>query len=149
MQTFALARFRVVPEPPDEDFYGATDLAVPIIDGTPLFKLVVDRYPGVATALVAPPSRHWLGEIAHGVDGRAVVLDGTCGSAGCCGVFARITVGDDVVVWSDFVARGAPELPDRLHFGFDRSAYETAIAGLLDLQPVDWTIDLDDYGMEG
>ncbi len=119
-----------------------------IIDGTPLFKILGDRYPGVAVGLVAPPSGHWLGDIRYGEDDRAVVLDGICGTAGCCGVFARIAVEDDAVVWSDFVARGTPELPSRLHFEFDRATYEKAVAGLLDLQGVDWIIELDEFGEE-
>ena len=145
MQTFSLARYRVVPQPPEEDFYGAVDLAVPVIDGTPLFTILGDRYPGVRTQLVAAPSRHWLGEIVKGEDDRAVVLDGICGDPGCCGVFARITLEAAAVVWFDFFARGIPELPPGLRLEFDRSSYESAIAGLTELPPVDWEIDLNDY----
>ncbi|MDQ6948479.1 MAG: hypothetical protein M3256_20040 [Actinomycetota bacterium] len=48
-------------------------------------------------------------------------------------------------LWSDFFARGLPELPDGLQFEFARATYESAIHGLIDRQPVDWTINLTDY----
>lgn len=137
VQAFSLSRYRVVPDPREAEFFGATDLAVPIIDGTPLFAIVGDRYPGVAVGLVAPPSRHWFGNVRYGEDGRAVVLDCICGHAACCGVFGRIAVEGDAVVWSDFCARGVPELPRGLHFEFDRPTYETAIIGICELHPVE------------
>ncbi len=143
-RTFSLVRYRVRPHSDDEEFYGALDLAVPVIDGTPLFLSLGDRYPGVAVDLVAPPSRQWLGDVRYGEGSRAVVLDGVCGVAGCCGVFARISLHEGLVVWSEFFARGLPELPHGLCFEFDREAYERAIAGVLDLCPIDWQIDLAD-----
>lgn len=144
VHVFFLARYRIRSQPEGHDFYGAVDVAVPVIDGTPLFLGMRDRYPGVAVDLIAPPSRHWLGEVQYGEGNRAVILDGICGAAGCCGVFARISLHEGLVVWSDFFARGLPELPQGLRFEFDRDTYERAIQGVADLQPVDWSIDLDD-----
>ncbi len=148
VQTFSLVRYRVRPQPEDEKLYAAIDLAVPVIDGSPLFLALGDRYPGIAVDLVAPPSRQWLGDVRYGEGDRAVVLDGICGEAGCCGVFARILLHDGLVVWSDFFARGLPKLPKGLRFEFDRDAYERTIAGVVDLPPMDWQIDLTDDGDE-
>ena len=103
------------------------DEVVPLIDGTPLHEMVGDRSPGLAISFVAPPSRQWLGAPTYEEDGRAVVLDGSCGVAACCGVLAHITMSADTVVWSDFFARGLPPLPPGLHFEFDRVAYEATI----------------------
>lgn len=112
------------------------DLVVPVIDGVPLADRMSDRAPGTFAALVFRPSPHWLGE-PHlqpfdDSEGRAEVLTGTCGESGCCGVFARITFGDDRVTWNDFEARGAPAIPEGLTFVFDRAEYEAAIDGLAD-----------------
>ncbi len=148
MHTFSVARYRVIPQPPDEEFYGSVDVAVPVIDGTPLFTMLGVRYPGLPVQWVAPPSRQWLGDAGYSEEGRAVLLDGTCGHAGCCGVFARISLRSDAVVWSDFFARGHPELPPGLYFEFPREPYEKAMAEILHLQPTDWTMDLDDYDEE-
>jgi hypothetical protein len=113
------------------------DLAVPVIDGVPLSERLRERAAGTWTALVAAPSRHWLGQPAVDLDddhdGRAEVLTGTCGQAGCCGVFARIVIGDATVRWEDFSALGGPPLPDDLAFEFDRAEYEAAIDRLADL----------------
>jgi hypothetical protein len=106
---------------------GREEIVVPIIDGTPLHEMVDHRWSGLAVSLVEPPSRQWLGEPTYEEDGRAVVLDGTCGVAGCCGVFARITMGDDTVRWWDFFTRAEPCLPLDLAFEFKRVAYEATI----------------------
>jgi hypothetical protein len=110
------------------------DLVVPVIDGAPLADRLVDRAPGTWAQLVTPPSRHWLGQPEEDrfddADGRAEVMTGGCGEAGCCGVFARITIHDDTVTWEDFSARGAPDITEDLSFTFDRSEYEAAIANL-------------------
>ena len=126
--------------PPGEEFYGGTDLVVPVVDGEPLFVRVGDRWPGLAVEFVAPPSRLWLGEPVAGLaeGGRTVILDGECGHAGCCGVFARVLVGDSNVRWDDFSARGAPALPPDLRFVFERRAYERALAGVELLRPIEW-----------
>ena len=71
--------------PPDDDVLAPDDVAVPVVDGTPLFKALVDRFPGIDIDLVAPPSRHWLGSPEYVEHGRVVVLDGGCGHAGCWG----------------------------------------------------------------
>jgi hypothetical protein len=143
---FSVIHYRVATQPTDDEFYAPTDIAVPVIDDVPFFETVGDRYPGVAVGLVTPPSRHWLGEPRYGENGRAVILDGTCGHAGCCGVLARITIADALVTWSDFFARGHPELPEGLHFQFDRTTYQEAIAGVMNREPTDWVFDLGDYG---
>lgn len=146
VSSFSVVRYRVEVVPAGELFLAPTDLAVPLIDGVPLFETLGDRYPGVDVALVAPPSRHWLGEPVDEEEGQAVILDGGCGFAGCCGVMARITLDGPIVVWSDFFATGRPPLPTGLHFEFDRTAYETAIAAVLTSEPMDWAFDLEDYG---
>jgi len=130
---FSLLRYRESPE----------DLAVPVIDGHPLAKMLTDRYPGVAISLVVPPSRQWLGAPTRVEQGRAVILDGSCGYAGCCGMMAHIEVRSGTVVWSDFLARGSPRIPSGLRFEFDRAEYETSLAGLVTQQPVEWTDETD------
>jgi hypothetical protein len=142
---FRLARYSVVYEPPDDDPFTPRDLAVPIIDGTPLFEAIGDRHPGLVVHLVAPPSRQWLGRPSYVEYGRAVVLDGSCGIAECCGVVARIDIGETTVSWSDFAANGLPDLPSGLHFTFDRGEYERAIAEVASLEPTTWIIRNDLY----
>ena len=115
------------------------EVVVPIIDGTPLYEMVEDRYVGLGISFVALPSRLWLGTPTYGEAGRAVILDGSCEIAGCCGVFARITLTDDRVIWSDFRARGHPPLPVGLHFEFDRSQYEAAIASVASAPERRWS----------
>jgi hypothetical protein len=115
-----------------------TDLAVPVIDGVPLFERLGDRYPGLAMSRVVPPSRQWLGSPPYGEDGRAVILDGTCGNAGCCGVLARIEVIEAAVVWHDFLARGRPPLPTGLRFEFDHGEYVAALHSVSNAPRVDW-----------
>jgi hypothetical protein len=98
---FGLAR--VLLEYDGERGLTSADLAVPVIDDTPLFELVGAGHPGLVVRLVAPPSRHWLGEPSYIDHERLVVLDGSCGIAECCGVAARIDIGDATVCWSDFL----------------------------------------------
>jgi hypothetical protein len=110
------------------------DLCVPVIDDIPLHRRTRDRAPGTWTSLVAAPSRHWLGSpdtsSVDAGEGRAEVLTGTCGDAGCCGVFARIVLEPDTVRWEDFQGNGHPPVPEGLVFEFDRAEYEAAIEGL-------------------
>jgi len=120
------------------------ELAVPIIDGTPLHEMVSDRLAGLAVALVAPPSGQWLGAPTYEENGRAVILDGTCGVAGCCGVVARITVTDETVRWWDFFARGEPPLPPGLEFEFERIAYEATINAVTESPEHVWTVTDDE-----
>jgi hypothetical protein len=134
---FTLARY-TLSEPTDNPLV-PTDLAVPVIDGVPLFEIVGDRLPGVAVALLAAPSRQWLGEPSYLAYGRTVVLDGDCGDAECCGVTARIDFNSSTVTWSDFQTHGWPPLPDGLRFTFNRSQYEREIERLLDVEPTPWT----------
>jgi len=136
---FSLLRYSESPE----------DLAVPVIDGDPLAEMLTDRYPGVALSLVVPPSRQWLGAPTRAEQGRAVILDGSCGYAGCCGVMAHIEVGPGTVVWSDFIARGSPRIPTGLRFEFDRAEYEASLAGLGTQQPLEWTDRKDWKGRTG
>ena len=95
---------------------GRDEVVVPIIDGVPLHEMLGRRPSGLS--------------LSYEEDGRAVVLDGTCGVAGCCGVFARITMNADTVHWSDFFTRSDPPLPAGLAFEFDRVAYEATINAL-------------------
>jgi hypothetical protein len=108
---FSVIHYRVATQPTDDEFYAPTDIAVPVIDDVPFFETVGDRYPGVAVGLVTPPSRHWLGEPRYGENGRAVILDGTCGHAGCRGVLARIMIADALVTWYDCFAEATPSCP--------------------------------------
>ena len=136
------------------------DIAVPVIDAVPLYKRLTERYAGLAVRLVVPPSRQWLGspqyaqqadrphrnssgQPARAETQRAVILDGTCGYADCCGVMAMIDVTPTTVVWRDFLARGHPPIPDGLRFEFDRKEYESALAGLDAARPLEWTDEHD------
>lgn len=110
----------------DQTFH--LDIAVPVVDGTPLHELVGERFYGIDASLVAPPSPHLLRGPKYVEDGRTVLLDGDCLSAGCCGVMARVVIDDRAVRWADFFARGRPPLPNGLSFEFDRVQYETALA---------------------
>jgi hypothetical protein len=117
---------------------GPDDIAVPVIDGVPLFERLPGRYPGLAVRTVTPPSRQWLGAPVYEEDGRAVILDGTCGVAGCCGVMATIEVGPDTVLWHDFYALGGPDLPSDLRFVFVRWKYEKVLASIVRAPRVAW-----------
>jgi hypothetical protein len=129
------------------------DIAVPVVDGVPLFERLKDRYPGLAVSLVAPPSRQWLGTPVYAERGsrypkpsavvvpRAVILNGSCKIAECCGVAARIDLFPTTVVWSDFFARGHPPIPAGLRFEFDRKDYEGAIGAIMGVPPIPWGPD--------
>jgi hypothetical protein len=106
------------------------DIAVPVVDGVPLHELMGDRFFGIATSLVTPPSQHLLGSPTYVEDGLTVLLDGDCLAAACCGVMARVAVGNRTVRWTDFFARGLPEPPAGVAFEFDRAQYESALATL-------------------
>lgn len=139
MHRFEVRRYRIT-----GDWGGGRevyDAVEPVIDGISLGQRLSDRF-HYFTGDVALPSGQWFGRPDEEEDGRAVVLDGSCLDAGCCGVFARIDVGDEVVTWSDFFARGAPELPDGLEFRFARGQYEEALRQLHQLPVVG--LDLDD-----
>jgi hypothetical protein len=139
---FEVVRRRVV-LPEGEELRGISDdLAIPVVDGQWLSKLLDDAFPGVDVGLVAPPSKQWLGEPSYAEHGRAVVLDGGCGEAGCCGVVARIQVRPTEVRWSEFYGHGRhPPYPADLEFTFDRSDYEAALRSLRNLEPEPWRID--------
>ena len=117
---------------------GPDDIAVPVTDGVPLFERLPDRYPGLAASMVAPPSGQWLAAPVYEEHGRAVILDGKCGVAGCCGVMAKIEVWPDTVVWRDFYALGGPALPSDLQFVFVRWDYEQALESLLRAPRMAW-----------
>ncbi|UDY36081.1 hypothetical protein [Dermatobacter hominis] len=84
---------------------------------------------------VAPPSRHLLGTPTYVENGLPVILDGGCLVAGCCGVMARVSINERTVVWSNFFARGRPDIPADLKFTFDRDDYERALAEVATLEP--------------
>ena len=144
MNQFTVARYRVVPGPHRSDYSGAPDLAVPVIDGTPLFEMLDDRAPGVPFGWLWPPSGHWMGSPTAVEFDRVVVLDGTCGMAECCGVVASIVLGSWTVVWEDFYSPGAPDVPDGLRFEFVRGLYEKQLAGLGSLDAVPWAFSDED-----
>lgn len=104
-------------------------VAVPVIDGRPLCARFEDRYPGVEMTVV-DGTTHLRGTPLYEEGGRAVLLDGRCGVAGCCGVMAMVEVSADRVVWRDFFAAGRPEIAGGLRFEFDRAQYEAALEQL-------------------
>lgn len=109
---------------------GQVDIAVPVIDGTPLHEILGGRFEGIETGLVAPPSQHLLGSPSYVEHGQVVLLDGGCWVAGCCGVMADVVVSDDAVRWTNFFAMGEPAIPADLSFEFDRSEYVAALASI-------------------
>ena len=117
---------------------GPNDIAVPVIDGVPLFERLPDQYPGLAVSIVTPPSGQWLGAPVYEENGRAVILDGKCGVAGCCGVMAKIEMWPDTVMWHNFYALGGPDLPGNLRFVFVRWEYEKALASLARAPRIAW-----------
>ena len=131
---FSLTRVHLIGD--DVPYGFPTDLAVPVIDGERLSE-VCGSLPGVDVSLVAPPSRHWLGSPEYVESDRAVVLDGDCGEAGCCGTMARISIFREVVRWDDFYLPGDQlGRAKNLKFVFDRREYETAIDAVLTLTAV-------------
>ena len=119
-------------------------IAVPVIDGTPLFESVEADFPGVPESWVWPPSRQWFDAVTYGEDGRATVLDGACGVADCCGVMARISLLDSVVIWDRFV-QGQRSLSSELRFKFDGHQYQSALADFLKAVPDAWVPPPDEY----
>jgi hypothetical protein len=101
-------------------------------------------YAALPADRVLPPSLQWLGrpseDLTHG--DWIVVFTCGCGDWSCGGLLARIDVGDDLVVWSDFQT---PYIVDRITeqsgmptegdvsrdglgpFRFKRSQYEAAL----------------------
>ena len=59
-----------------------------------------------------------------------MILDGGCEIAECCGVMARITIGDETVRWSGFWTSASRPVPTGLRFEFARGAYEAEIAAV-------------------
>lgn len=66
------------------------------------------------------------------------MLDGSCGSAGCCGVVARISVLSNTIIWDEFHGL-APDLPEPLRFEFDREDYEAQLRGLPNVPVTEWS----------
>jgi hypothetical protein len=109
------------------------DIAVPVVDGVPLHEVMGKRFFGIDSGLVRPPSQHLLGEPSYAEQGLAVVLDGSCLIAGCCGVMVHIVVTDTTVHWVDFFTRGAPEITGSPAYEFDRVQYEAALHSIDDV----------------
>lgn len=101
------------------------------------------NYEGLPPEWVFLPSKHLFGEPNedyHDDDyppGKSAIFGcGTCGVLSCWPFLVRITVGDEVVVWSDFENwhRGSAEWAashwrhDSLQFTFDRTQYEAELA---------------------
>ena len=104
--------------PPNE--WGAR-MALVRVDGRPLLDLIREVETPIATAAGQPqlagaydylnsasvifPSRHLLGEAADSLlayGDKVSVLECECGCPGCWPLLIRITVTDNMVVWSDF-----------------------------------------------
>ena len=69
----------------------------------------------------------------------AVVLDGGCGEAECCGIYAQIAQDVDTVVWRAFWSNSSTQpIPPDLVLTFDRAEYEAALDGLVDRAPMPW-----------
>jgi hypothetical protein len=132
-------RVAILNEP--DDFYAPTDIAVPVVDGVPLFETLGAPFPGIDVRLVINGSQQWLGQPRYEEDGRAVVLDGLCGTAACCGVMAKIVVDGDLVRWHDFVSLGGGHVSADLTFSFHRPDYVLAIDRVMALVPVPWIAD--------
>ena len=136
LNSFSILRYRVVPPSDDYVVYGATDLAVPVIDDVPLFERL-GGWPGIPFEWLQRSPNQWLGSPSFTVFGSPVVLDGSCGEAECCGIAARITITDDTIVW-DGIRSLNETYP--LRFEFDRSDYEAQIRGLPDLVAIEWNL---------
>ena len=139
MNSFAVARYAVQPRDEDDEVFGATDLAVPIVDGAPLFAILGGRWPGVPFEWLFGAPGRWPGPPLHTAWDRAVVLDGSCGVAECCGLVADITVHAETVVWDNFYCHGSATIPSDLRYEFVRTEYEAALDEARELLPVDWT----------
>ena len=134
MHRFSLERYAYEQDGDWPDTRETVDVVVPVVDGVPLYEIVEAHYPGVAIEHVAAPSHEWLGQPTYGDDGgRAVVIDGSCGVAGCCGVLADIVVSTNVVTWTGLFSRAVDTALETFAFLFDRGEYERAIANVRDL----------------
>jgi hypothetical protein len=81
---------------------------------------------------VLPPSRHWLGTPIPMLseDGKAAVLNCTCGCFPCGGATARITIDAEIVTWSDFQQANSRTVIPLSPLRFTRSTYEAALRDL-------------------
>jgi hypothetical protein len=109
------------------------ELIVPVIDGTPLHELLGHGgLPGIPSGLVEPVAVQWTSTPGYRDDeGRAVIIDGECTEARCCGVLAEIRFTPATTTWSRF-GNDCEDLVPRA-FTFDRTAYERVIAGIASL----------------
>jgi hypothetical protein len=110
-----------------------------LVDGVPLAEVLQPLesvWGGVPLRVVAPPSKHWLGEPHPDWSGErgAAVIDGSCGAWECCGVTARIKLLETEVMWaidhSTHALHGMWEWRRESWLRFDRTQYESAIANL-------------------
>jgi len=116
-------------------------MVVPVVDRMPLFSWIgADVLPGVTFDLVAPPSMQWRGRPHYVEHDQAVVINGGCGNAGCCGVMATIQLEDSAVRWSDFVI-GYSRPIELGPFEFDREVYERTIDQVASLPAVRWLLE--------
>jgi hypothetical protein len=138
LNDFSVMRYHVIDD--EEPMDAGDDLVVPVIDGIPLFEMLGDRWPGVPGEWVLPPSGQWLGAPDQVEYGRPIVLDGSCGDAGCCGVVARISVLANTVIWDEFHGHGSPDLPEPLRFEFDRANYEEQLRAVLRISVTEWVV---------
>lgn len=98
---------------------------------------IAGEYEGLCPDHVFLPSRHLLGEPIELLeyDGKAAVLECECGCPGCWPFLVKITVEEDIVMWSDFEqphrgpeSAGGHWKYDKFGpFIFDRKQYESEL----------------------
>ena len=131
-------------------------LVAPIVNGMPLAVTawrdgVVGPGLAIPYEVVAPPSRHWLGEpdAAWSGPGGVVFLTmhSEVGDPLPGGLRAFVAFTGDSVTWrlvnlDGWQADGRPLYREYRSFRFDRPRYETQIAGLPSAPIHDWTAEL-------
>lgn len=134
VQQFAVERWRV-----ESDDEPPIDLAVPVIDGVPMYLLTEpDALPGVTATLVDEHPQHWLGSpVTHFTErDSATVIGDTCsrgtGNGACCGLLATITISEPTVVWESFWSYGQCAASPETRFVFDLAQYRSAIEAFKD-----------------
>jgi hypothetical protein len=92
-------------------------------------------YAGIPADRVAAPSYHLLGRpipTYSTEDGRAWLIDCSCGCSGCDPYAARIVIGEEVIHWRD-LGKGNARDENRGALGefkFDRLSYELELEAL-------------------
>ena len=110
-----------------EDLAHEVEKPFAVAEGKP--QLAGD-YAGLSPSVVAPGSRHFLGEPVEVwfEDGDTVLLGCTCGEPGCWPLTARVHVTDTTITWDSFRNGHRPwDLSGLGPFEFDRGQYEEAL----------------------